>query len=265
MRAQRTRVRDFPHKKSNFEILSLAEENFFFFRRKLNGMKKNFLCAGLCILLAALLFLYESGSRPARAVFSVAETNKTVYLTFDDGPSDSSTPKVLDILKKENVKATFFVIGCQIPLRTGIIKRIKDEGHALGLHSYSHDYKEIYASREALLKDIEKCACAVEEVTGYAPSLYRFPGGSFTVDKELIAGVKKAGYHYVDWNASCRDAELISPTAEDLYNAAVSSAGDKNNIILLMHDSAHRIRTVQALPAIIRHFKSKNYTFSTLS
>lgn len=228
-------------------------------------MKKNLLRAGLCILLAVMLILYQNYVHRSKPVFSLAETQKYVYLTFDDGPSDSTTPKVLDVLKKEGVKATFFLIGRQIPLRTSIVKRINDEGHALGLHSYSHNYREIYASSEALLNDIEKCACAVEEVTGTAPSLYRFPGGSFTVSDELKKSVKKAGYHYVDWNASCRDAELVNPSAYELYEAAVSTAGDKNNVILLLHDSAHRAQTVNALPDIIRYFKDKNYTFGTLS
>lgn len=230
-------------------------------------MKKNLLRAAIFLLLAATLFLYQNNVQRNKSAFAFAfaQTQKNVYLTFDDGPSDSTTPRILDILKKEGVKATFFVIGCQIPTRTSTVKRIQDEGHALGLHSYSHDYREIYASEKALLEDIEKCARAVEEVTGAAPSLYRFPGGSFTVPDELKQSVKKAGYHYVDWNASCRDAELVNPSPRELYEAAISTAGDRNNVILLLHDSAHRSPTVNALTDIIRYFKNKNYTFGTLN
>lgn len=228
------------------------------------GMKRNFIWAGLCVLLAALLLICDNFyEKRNESVFALGE-EKAIYLTFDDGPTDSSTPYILDILKEEDVKATFFIIGRQARTRAEILKRTIREGHALAIHSYSHEYNKIYASPQALLDDIEKCRKTIYDITGISPTLYRFPGGSFTVSEELKNCVKKAGYHYVDWNASCRDAELIDAQAEELYQCAISTAADRNYIVMLCHDFAHRKGTVQALPKIIRYYKDKGYTFKTL-
>jgi peptidoglycan/xylan/chitin deacetylase (PgdA/CDA1 family) len=227
-------------------------------------MRRNFFWAGLCVLLAALFLFCESNfQRQDRSVFAVGE-EKCVYLTFDDGPTDSTTPYVLDALKKEGVKATFFLVGRQIKGREEIVKRTVAEGHALGIHSFTHEYKKIYASPAALLADIEACRKAIYNVTGISPTLYRFPGGSFTVPESLKNCVKKVGYHYVDWNASSRDAELLRASAEELFEYAVSS-GDRREIILLCHDFARRDETVKALPMIIRYYRDRGYIFKTLS
>ena len=110
--------------------------------------------------------------------FSLADEGadqKTVYLTFDDGPSDKVTPKILDVLKSENVKATFFIIGNQAVSRKNILKREFDEGHTIAVHSYTHRYGEIYASEQSLLNDIDKCNEIIKSVTGEYSSVYRFP------------------------------------------------------------------------------------------
>jgi peptidoglycan/xylan/chitin deacetylase (PgdA/CDA1 family) len=228
-------------------------------------MRRNFFWAGLCVLLAALLLICETNYETrSHAAFALGE-ERTVCLTFDDGPTDSTTPYVLDVLKKEGVKATFFLVGRQIKGREEIVKRTLSEGHALGIHSFTHEYDKIYASPAALLADIERCRKAICDVTGISPTLYRFPGGSFTVSEPLKNCVKKVGYHYVDWNASSRDAELIHASAEELYTYAVSSAADRREIILLCHDFAHRDETVKALPMIIRYYRDKGYKFKTLT
>ena len=230
-------------------------------------MKKNLLRVGFCILMAAVLFLLHNYSyMQHQSAFAFAEEydQKEVYLTFDDGPSDSTTPYILDVLKEEGVKATFFVIGQQIKYRPAIIERIKNEGHAFGLHSFTHAYKTIYASSAALLRDIKRCADELYAFSGVKTDLYRFPGGSFTVRKELKEAVAAAGYRSVDWNASCRDAEIFRPTADELYAAAVESIANKPFVVLLMHDSAHHRATATALPRIIRYFKDRGYVFKTL-
>lgn len=215
-------------------------------------------------LTVALLFGYVRYRSDHKPVFAIAEEEKNIYLTFDDGPSDSTTPYILETLQEEDVKATFFIIGKQAALRPGLIERIYENGHSIGIHSYTHDYAEIYASPEALLKDIKKCSAVLENILGLETHLYRFPGGSFTLRKELVDCVKAAGYEYVDWNASNRDAELIGAGADDLYRAAIATPTDKKEIIMLMHDSAHRKNTVQALKSVIRYYKNAGYKFKTL-
>lgn len=190
---------------------------------------------------------------------------KTVCLTFDDGPTDSTTPKILDILQKEKIHATFFVIGRQISRRKEILQRIFDEGHSIGIHTYSHEYKQIYASSSALLSDIRRCQKSIREVLPeWNSDLYRFPGGEAGLSDSLISAVKNAGYRICSWNASVEDAVSPNAAAEDLYNNAVRSAGEKNHVVLLLHDGVGYKETVRALPKIIDYFRGKGYTFQPL-
>ena len=219
---------------------------------------KKFIAAAL-IALAAFAALH---SVPARACSPPAQPLE-IYLTFDDGPTDSTTPKILDVLKKENVRATFFVVGRQIKGREKILKRTAEEGHSIGIHTYSHLYDEIYADKAALLKDIEKCRGAIKKVLpDYNKNLYRFPGGSFLCPS-LREAVTRAGYRYYDWNASAGDAEGRY-TAKQLFENAIRTSEGKTPVILLMHDGVGYKNTVRALPEIIRRFKNEGYVFKTL-
>ena len=213
-------------------------------------------------LLSAALILPMQTTEPSQSRTCVFET-KEIFLTFDDGPTDSTTPYVLDILKQESVSATFFVIGRQINGREKILKRTVAEGHKIGIHSYSHKYEEIYASEKALLLDIEKCRNAIQSVLPeFDGNLYRFPGGSFMCP-QLRECVKSAGYRYYDWNAALGDAEG-NFTADQLFRNAVETSGDKNHIVLLLHDGVGYKETCKALPDIIRYFKTKSFQFKTL-
>ena len=189
------------------------------------------------------------------------EVRKEIYLTFDDGPSDKVTPKILDILKQEKVPATFFVVGSQVEKRRGILKRIYNEGHTVAVHSYSHEYKEIYKSPEALLDDIERCNDIICSVTGEFAHFYRFPGGSYNLSDQLKSAVIERGYKYIDWNASFRDSEIKDATAGKLYTAAISTVANPNRIIMLAHDAGNKTETAEALKEVIRHFKNKGYKF----
>lgn len=189
------------------------------------------------------------------------EEPSCIYLTFDDGPSDRVTPKILDILKDEDVKATFFIVGKCAERRKYLIERESREGHCVAVHSYSHSYADIYATEEALLADIDKCNDIIEEVTGARSKIYRFPGGSFNVSENLIASVIAHGMRYVDWNASTRDAEIYNPTAAQLYRAALDTPANKKRIVLLSHDTTDKTATAEALRDIIRYYKGKNYIF----
>ena len=227
----------------------------------------------LCLLLLAPLHFSqisrhsfaESAARPASEISRCAadEAVKEIFLTFDDGPTDSVTPKVLDILAEEKVKATFFVTGRQIKGREKIIERIANEGHILGIHTFTHEYAKIYASSSSLLRDIEKCRHEITRVLpDYRGKLYRFPGGSF-MHPEYREAVGRAGYRYYDWNAMTGDAEGAYTSKQLLENAIRSSKG-KSRVVLLMHDGITKSKTAEALPAAIKHFKEENFTFSVL-
>ena len=192
-------------------------------------------------------------------------TEKRIWLTFDDGPTDSTTPKILDILENENVKATFFVFGRQIAGREKILLREAGEGHAIGIHTYTHEYNKIYASADALRKDIDLCSKAIRSVLpDFNSDLYRFPGGSYNVKHELIAAVENAGYRHFDWNASAEDAVSPNTPASVLYQNVLDSAGSKSEVILLMHDGVGYKETIKCLPSVIKHFREKGFAFCTL-
>lgn len=220
--------------------------------------------AAVALVLAFFVALVENYFSHPSAVTTFAEERKNIYLTFDDGPSDRVTPVILDILKQEKVPATFFVVGTQAEKRRDLLKRIFDDGHSLGVHSYSHIYSDIYASPSALLNDIEKCNEVICSVTGSYTHLYRFPGGSFSVKPEFIETVKKNGYTVVDWNASFMDSEIKDVTAGKLYTAALNTVSNPKRIVMLAHDATDKTETANALKEVIRHFKKKGYVFKKL-
>lgn len=165
---------------------------------------------------------------------------KTMYLTFDDGPSEENTAKVLDILKERGIKATFFVVGENVRKHPEIARRIVEEGHTIGIHCNSHEYDDIYESVEAYLADFQEAYDAVYEVTGAEVQLYRFPGGSINaynkdVYEEIIAQMSERGFIYFDWNASLEDTGLKSTPEQLLQNAKDSTLGRKK-VVMLAHD-----------------------------
>ena len=225
-------------------------------------MQKRYIPIALFFALLLMLLAHFTGRASAvPAAFTYAES-KEVYLTFDDGPSDSVTTPILDTLKKEKVKATFFIVSDRGRGREKILKRMASEGHTLGVHSATHNYSQIYASNEALLKDIDECAAFIKKTTGVTPRVYRFPGGAFT-HPERRALVEGHGYQVVDWNAVCGDEEIPNASTEILVSTALKTAKGKGKVVLLLHDSAPHKKTAQALPEIISSFKEQGYTFCT--
>lgn len=190
--------------------------------------------------------------------------NKEAYLTFDDGPSDV-TLKILDILKEEDVKASFFVIGKNVRNRPEVIQRIYDEGHDIGIHTDTHDYKNIYASDANLSKDIDDCLQAIRDVVGedFDTNLYRFPGGSFGRE-EFKPMVKEKGYVYFDWNVLNGDAEKRNPSEAYVIDRLKKTSKDYNKQIILMHDSDTKEITANTLDTVIRDLKDDGFEFKTL-
>lgn len=186
---------------------------------------------------------------------SSKENPKRIYLTFDDGPS-TNTSRILDILKKYDVKATFFVNGKDSQLARDMYKRIVDEGHTLAMHSYSHDYEQIYSSVDAFAKDMNKLSNYLENVTGVKPKYYRFPGGSSTslCKKDIrnyIKYLNSKGVKHFDWNAQNSDAQKTVLTKEELIANVIDGVNRHDDTIVLMHDAKSRDNTVESLPQLI--------------
>lgn len=194
-------------------------------------------------------------------------TGKTVYLTFDDGPS-RYTPEILDVLDKYGVKATFFVINGRY---NSTMKDIVDRGHQIGLHTYSHDYKKIYSSDTAYFNDLQKIHDVVLKETGVDCSIIRFPGGSSNTvsrnySKGIMSRITKAvgekGYVYFDWNCSNGDADGAN-TVQKQLNYCSQFPKSASRIIVLMHDT--KKTTLEALPKIIEYYQSCGMTFDILT
>lgn len=191
----------------------------------------------------------------------------TIYLTFDDGPSNVTTGDILNILKEEGIKATFFVTNNGPDY---LIKRIYDEGHTIALHTASHNYSKIYSSFDSYFEDLEIVSDRVKRITGYTSKIVRFPGGSSnTVSRrynkgiitKLSAELFNRGYRYYDWNIDSMDASSAK-TKDDVYkNVTKTISKDKMNIVL-MHDI--KIPTRDALRAIISYGKENGYTFDRI-
>lgn len=222
---------------------------------------KNFLPRVLNVLFCLCLCL----PLPCCAATAEVTTQKAVYLTFDDGPTDSTTPKVLSVLKDKGVCATFFVVGRQIATRKEILKSIIESGNAVGIHTQTHDYHSIYASAEALEKDILACKKTIAEaLPDYEVKTYRFPGGSSPLSDELKKVPAKCGLRYFDWNAETGDALRRTAAPATLFRGAIETGCDRDLIVLLMHDGVNYKSTVEALPMIIDYYKERNYVFLTL-
>lgn len=165
---------------------------------------------------------------------------KTMYLTFDDGPSEENTAAVLDILKENGIKATFFLVGENVRKHPEIARRIAAEGHTIGIHCNRHEYEEIYADADSYLADFQEAWDAVYEVTGVEAQLFRFPGGSINaynedVYEEIIEKMTERGYIYFDWNGSLEDAVSKSAPEELVQNAVESTLG-RRKVVMLAHD-----------------------------
>ena len=193
--------------------------------------------------------------------------DKVVYLTFDDGPS-ALTEDVLNILDEYGVKATFFVVAKDDETSKQRLREIADRGHAIGLHSYTHDYRKIYASVDAFLDDFAKEREIIYSATGEYPTMFRFPGGSVNsynkkTAKAIIDEMTRRGYTYYDWNVSSGDAEY-GATRESIYRDTITQTKARTKAIVLCHDTNAKGDTVSQLPAILKELKQSGYRFDKL-
>ncbi len=193
----------------------------------------------------------------------------TVFLTFDDGPS-KNTSRILEILAEEDVKATFFVTGRTNEKDLQRMRDIVAQGHTLGMHSYTHDYEKIYASVEAFLGDMYRVFTLIRETTGQTPTLFRFPGGSINghnsgIYQELIAEMVRRGFVPYDWNMSAADTADPIPSAEQIVRNVMRNADRVRRGFVLMHDSAARVTTAEAVEDVIKELREKGFRFDRIT
>lgn len=194
---------------------------------------------------------------------------KRVFLTFDDGPSKKVTLPILDLLQQENIKATFFVLGSRAELNPDIVKREYEEGHYIANHGYSHTYSKIYSSVDAVLEEYYKTEETIKNAIGdseYTSLLFRFPGGSTggkykQIKQEAKERLKENSIAYVDWNVLTGDAEGGKKSVEQLVSRLYETIGNKNSIVILMHDAGDKTTTYEALPQIIQSLRDNGYEF----
>lgn len=199
------------------------------------------------------------------------EEGKRVFLTFDDGPSEAVTPKVLDILDKYDIKATFFVLGCNAKSHPDIVKRAYESGHYIANHGYSHKYSKIYKDTNAVLEEYNKTEEAIRTAIGnseYSSNLFRFPGGSYggpyeNIKKKARKELNKQGIAYLDWSALTYDAEGADNEKEVLANLKETMNG-WDNVVILMHDAPDKEITYKTLEAVIEYLQDKGYAFENI-
>ncbi len=230
----------------------------------------------VCFLVVLSSPLINASSYKTRA------DEKIAYLTFDDGPSPI-TYSILDVLKKYNIKATFFVEGQKIHGNERALKRMVAEGHVIGGHTYSHNYQTIYKNKQAFFKDLQRGNEAIARITGTSPIFFRFPGGSTntvhrryqdraiytrqnrSVITDIIKESREKGLYYIDWNMDIGDTDRgVRGTRQMLRHLQGQMHGQKRAIVL-MHDSKGKRRTLRVLPTVIHMLKKEGYSFRPIT
>ena len=232
-------------------------------------MKKKHLVRFIILSLGVFYLSFNScllGSQRALGYsISNKKDEKVIYLTFDDGPS-VMTDKVLYILKENNVKATFFLIGNQIKGQEAVVKRIYNEGHSIGLHTYTHKYKNIYPSRKGFISEMLQTQKEINSLIGINPTTIRFPSGSSKhLTKAFLEQLHSYNFKVYDWNATMSDGINAKAPVNKLYTEATKNTVTKHPIILLMHCDYMHKNTCKALPRVIKFYKDNGYEFKIIN
>lgn len=193
-------------------------------------------------------------------------TKKVVYLTFDDAPGGDVTTKTLDILKEENVPATFFIIGEQIKGQEDIILRMKNEGHSIGLHSFTHERSKLYSCTSGFISEMKQVQKALYEVTGENYCILRFPFGTnnstYRLTNEMVNAVHSNNFKIYDWTQDTLDGANPNSSPDTILNRAIST---QDNVVVLMHNAHANKNTSKAIRGIIKYYKSQGYTFDKIT
>ena len=223
---------------------------------------------------SALTFPAASEKNNLMEIIDESGQEKRCYLTFDDGPTENITPQILDVLRRYNVKATFFEVGSLIKANPDVARRVYEEGHLIANHSNGHNYEKLYASTESFINEINECYEIIKSVTGEAEpfKLMRFPGGSYKssadsyspVKQECKTVLKENGFYYCDWNSLTGDAEGKKKNATELLAYLKQNLDTSESTVVLMHDAAAKQNTADALASVIEYLMSEGYTFHRL-
>ena len=249
--------------------------------------KKNFLYLffSVFIILLVIIYIFSMRHSPSFAVelnktsffnIDVATTlndiaksdEKKAYLTFDDGPTIKATGKILDILKSEDIKATFFVVGKHVKENPELVKREYEEGHYIANHGYNHNNKLLYKDMESFKQEIVSTDLEISKAIGienYCSHIFRFPNGYMShiytsQKKDALTVLHDMDYVYVDWNCLNRDSERKYSNTQ-LLNNLKKTANNKGTLIILMHDTADVNKTYDVLKDSISYLKSQGYEF----
>ncbi|NLW21886.1 MAG: polysaccharide deacetylase [Tissierellia bacterium] len=210
----------------------------------------------------------QERERQEKALQEENKNKRIAYLTFDDGPSPNVTPQILDNLKEYDIKATFFVLGKMAARYPDLVKRIHEEGHAIGNHTYSHNYNYIYRKTANFLNELEVTERILKDILGeeFETKIIRFPGGSFGKERAPFRkAVVDKGYVYYDWNSLNGDAEGHNLSTDYLVKRFKETFKWQRRLIVLMHDTDAKQSTVDALRDIIEYLQKNDYVFDTLS
>lgn len=207
-------------------------------------------------------------------IVNTSVQSKRCYLTFDDGPTKNITPQILDVLRRYNVKATFFEVGSLIDANPDMARRVYEERHLIANHSNGHNYEKLYASADAFINEINECYEKIKTVTdGEEPfRLVRFPGGSFKSSADSYSDTKQEckkllaeyGFYYCDWNALNGDAEGKKKDVDELLEYLKDTMSLGENVVILMHDASAKQATADSLAKTIEYLKGQGYTFHRL-
>lgn len=192
-------------------------------------------------------------------------TKKVVYITFDDGPAGKVTTQILDTLKEYDAKATFFVIGNMIKGQEQLLVRMVDEGHSIGLHTYSHEKNKIYRSSQSFIDEMLLTQQLVEDATGKKSTILRFPFGcnnnTYKLTSSMVTSLHDNSFKIFDWNVDSTDG--MNPKLEP-YKICERAKSKNENAIVLLHCGYVNKNTAKALPNILKYYKDNGYEFKVI-
>jgi len=232
----------------------------------MNLFKKYARKVTVLLMLLLLIFMQTQATAFLGTVSASNIDKKTVYLTFDDGPIPIVTDKILDTLKENDIKATFFVVGKEIHEREHLLKRIHEEGHAIGLHTYSHNFKKIYSNSNIFIDEMLKTQEEIKKVVGHTSNIIRFPGGSEgRLTQNFLDKLHENNLKVYDWNVNTYDGVNATMPVQKLINNGTKYKDSYSRLIILMHCNSNNKNTIKALPEIIRYYKSIGYEFKIIT
>lgn len=208
-----------------------------------------------------LIKLKEEMNKP-KPVIKKYDGPKVAYITFDDGIVRDNTEKILGILKEKNVKATFFVLGNTISKNRDVLKRMAEEGHSIGNHSYSHRKEIVYKNSSGLMNEIEKTSNLIKETVGKAMNLFRPPYGSTIIKRQSYQDALK-NYKVILWNVDSNDSRVKGIKADEIYKNVVAQVENKRSAIILFHETKEE--SVKALPMVIDYLKRNGFEIKPIS